>query len=614
MKISWKYTFFLLIIILPFVYAAFFCVPLGDDFARSNIAQGLFDWGNGIIEVRGKWSTWSGRYFHHFIVIFLGDSIKSSLGYAVVCLGVLAITLVSLYGIFSQLCGTHRQGTVVFLATGGLVTLLTAHQALNITYYVVTDSLGIGLGNSLVLLHICALCYLWYSPKIHFVIVGLPCLTSFLAIGCYEHSAIATLLASGAALWFARESRHPFRRAFYYVFVATCICFFVSFLAPGNFRRQHVRNVTNLLMIAQLKQGIHDWARYSFQIFLTPYVVYAIIAGLAVIPCRRRSDVQPVSIKKQLFICSILFVLLTGMIILVQALSDQPIEMTIKLPQSMMLLCAYLITFANICISKYIFGKNINISPALVLIPFFIITTLSNNVLLATSNAVNGSLKQAGMAQYNRGLVLNESKRKDVTIAPFTVLPFPAVFSQVFSLKQNEWPNQDASIYYGARSIVLQKIDATQTFNTATSIAPLPWNTDSSGASFCLVNHIGSCPNKTYDLDFIFVKIEANMFIPKEIHIVFTSTPGSGHNNWFFKILYSLVIPNTNLTRNWVTDCLTMRRDYILDRNTEVKKVANENAANIFVLPLTEHTANKVDKVYISYDGKSYHKIIDNKL
>jgi hypothetical protein len=609
MSIAWKYTLFLLIIIVPFGYAAFFCMPMADDFARANAAQGLFDWISGLKEVRDYWLNWSGRYLHHFMVIFLGYAVKTSFGYASVCLGVISIYLLALHGIFLQLCGAYRLKTVIFLAISGLATLLAAHQALPYTYYIVTDALGLGLGNALVLVHIWALCRLWYARQSTFWVAAFPCLTSILTIGCYEHGAIAALLASGVALWMACEAKHPLKRVFFYVMIVSIVFFLVSFLAPGNFTRQHVRNVNADLIIAQLKEALWDWIYFAPHVFVTPYVAYAILVGIIVSPCRQCADVQKISIKKILSACVLLFVSLSGMIIVVHALSDVTLGMASKLSESLTLLCAYLLVFTSIytlCHFEWLLAR---LSPWMIILPFYIIVVLCHNTQATMGNALNGSLRQIGLAQEARQAVLKQSMGKDVHLAPFTFLPFPAVFSQIFSGDAAAWPNPQAAVFYDVRSVSLGPPSTEQALKAASVIAPLQWVLDSSRISFCLVKHVKGSPNETYDLDWLFLKAEPGISMPKKLYVVFTKATGYGVYSMMVKMIRSLMLSSRSFHRNWLTDCVSMPRDIVVDDKKVPENTGLNEMEAIVALPLSEYTTNEIEKVFISFDGKSYRQI-----
>ena len=117
MKISWKYSVAAGILLIPFVLSMGFIFPAGDDFARCNMASRLFDVTGGLHEMGSAWWKWSGRYTHHFLVVFLGRVVLSREACALTAAGMALLHLIPLYGIFSTQIGraSCREGVCQYV-------------------------------------------------------------------------------------------------------------------------------------------------------------------------------------------------------------------------------------------------------------------------------------------------------------------------------------------------------------------------------------------------------------------------------------------------------------------------------------------------------------------
>ena len=124
-RIRWP----VVLLLLPFLYAMFFTFPLGDDFGRAVLANGLFDWQGGLRDLGLNWMHWSGRYTHLFLVVFLGDAVMTRAGYGMVCLGVLSLYGIALHGIFRHIAAGARPQERLFLTLIAVLALASGHQA-----------------------------------------------------------------------------------------------------------------------------------------------------------------------------------------------------------------------------------------------------------------------------------------------------------------------------------------------------------------------------------------------------------------------------------------------------------------------------------------------------
>ena len=337
MTFGFRYSLLAGALLAPFAYAAYFAFPFGDDFARSFLAHGLFDAIGGLHDMVWNWRHWSGRYTHHFLTVFLGDAVLTRAGYGTLCLSVMALYGVALHGIAGALVPQSRPADRLFIALAGLAALACGHEALNITYYVATDALGIGVGNGFTLVFVWALCRLWHLPEARKRDLAFAAAAGVLAIGCYEHAALACCTAAAAAAWLAHRSGHPHRRAFFLVAGIALAFLLVSFLAPGNFARQRIRDVGEARIAAQLLAAGRDWLAVAPGALATHFALFAAFLGLAISP-RTRPGLAAAPAARIAATGLAAFVAASAAIVLVHALSDVRATDLPKLPASIHLL------------------------------------------------------------------------------------------------------------------------------------------------------------------------------------------------------------------------------------------------------------------------------------
>lgn len=513
MKIGWKYSVLTLILLIPFVYAMGFTFPLGDDFARSNEARHIFDFYGGLHEMGRAWWKWSGRYTHHFLVLFLGDLVVTRETYALACAGLGLLYFTSLYGIFSTLQGKGKGRESVFLALFCVFGIYSGHQSLFPTYYVLTDILSLGIANALVLTFIWALCRLWYAPQVSKKAMFFAISSGILAVGCYEHSALATLLAAGLALVLAHLSGHPSKQAFLRVFVWIGIFFLLSFFCRGNFRRQTKRNVSLDVISGQLENAWEDWLTYGFRLFSSALLIPALAVGVLASPRRRLPPVARISGLGVTALVVLGYIMLSAAIVLVHAMSDVTVGGTSKLPASLALLGAYLTAFLALYQGDGLRRAFSRLPALLVISPLLAALCLTSNMRRTVEGVMQGKAAAYAAALEQRYAWLaspQASAANPAVVSENEVIFFPAGH-EAFMLDAGDWPNKHIAEMYGVPAVRLGPLSAGTAYAEALTRGdliniPVPPSLKNLGVErLGLGQGLGAVPNETFRRDWLVV-------------------------------------------------------------------------------------------------------------
>ena len=452
MKKYWLHlsiSFFLVVLIIPYYIAMGFTFPLGDDFARANYARGIFDIGKAVEEMAHAWTSWSGRYTHHFLIIFLGKAAESRLGYTLVCATGVSVYWLSFYGIFFELLGRKRRGDSFLIASACTLAFLCGHPALNISYYLITDILGLGIGNGLVLSFIWSLCCLWnaefVTKKLKVAVFG----TGIAAIGCYEHAAIATFLTAALACMMAYYFAHQHKKVYLHAFKIVVVFFLVSFLAMGNFRRQVKRDVTLELILAQLSASWSIWKAHAFSAFSSVWGLAVFFVGIAVNTQRKRSSDKFGNLTVSLIGGAVVFFALTAGIILMQALSDVQVTATPKLTASMALLSSYVLAFVAIVAMAPVRRVLAAIPVSLVCTPLIIALVLAPNYQRLLHGLISGAIPAYAASLEKRYAFLTwtglENQGSTAKVSTLLLYPYPSSLGEAIPSRPDEWPVRHVS-------------------------------------------------------------------------------------------------------------------------------------------------------------------------
>ena len=340
----------------PFVWAFGFCFPRGDDFDEVTRAMFLFDLPGGLYEIGREWLTWSGRYTYHFLAVFLGKAGEIRWLCGLVCASTLALHGLAFYGLAREANVESRRA----LPLAFLATLALCASSLHLwTFYMLTEALTSGLQSAAALGFFWALCALWNRAGADAALVRRwrrrAILLGVLAVGVYEHAALAVLAGAGIAFllaWFDdREAGTPFRQGRFGIFLNVALwCLaaaLFSFFAPGNLHRKQVRGIDAETVRQQLEALPAEWlqALAGFAHSLLPLAAL----GLALLLILRASPAPALARRKALLTASLVaaaFVLGSLCLGILHALSDQPLSAAAKLPANLGLYGAFALGFA----------------------------------------------------------------------------------------------------------------------------------------------------------------------------------------------------------------------------------------------------------------------------
>ena len=578
MKFSPVYSAAFALLLLPFVYAMFFAFPFADDFGRALLADGLFDWRGGLQDAGRHWLLWSGRYTHHFLVVFLGDAVMTRAGYGAVCLGVFSLYGVALFGIFSQVAAAARLQDRLFFTLASLAALASGHPALNITFYVVTDALGLGIGNAMVFMFVFALCRIWHLPIPRRRDIAFAVFCSVFAVGCYEHAAIAAFVAAALATWMAYRCGHPHRRVYLLIAGITLFFLLVSFLAPGNFNRKRIRDVTWDRMAEQLLLAGRDWSVIALGALYSHFALLALFLGLTVTP-RTRSDLRAIAPVQMAAAGLLAFVALSAGIVVVHALSDVRVIDTPKLPASIQLLLGAVLAWVLVaCAGKL--RTRAGRAPVIVLVlPLMLLFAASANTLATVRSIFTGQLDAYAADMAQRQAVLGAARNEDVKLAPLKVCPFPACPGEPVPASSSIWPANYIAGLYGQRSVVTAAPDASRAYAAIPANPPMAWTRIPDSDFDAAYAAVDPGPNLTYRDVWVFVRAARSVPAPS-----------------------MSVITEPQRAWSWV------RKPRLLPVKPENPAGAGEPAA-LYGAPLRLGDPAGVSAVSVSLDGANYHRL-----
>lgn len=342
----------------PFGYAFGFCFPRGDDFDEVTRAMFLFDLPGGIYEVGREWLTWSGRYTYHFLAVFLGKAAELRWVCGLACGTVLALHGLVLYGLIREAAVPRRHALP--LACLALLALCTSYRHLW-AFYMLTDALTMGLQSAAGLGFFWSLCALWNhcdATDVASVRRGqrTAALLGVLAVGVYEHAALAVMCSAGCACMLAvfhdRRRGLSFGAGRFRIFLRVALwCLgglLVSFLAPGNSVRRQVRGIDADTVRQQLAAVPGDWlhALGGFVHSRWPLTMAGIVLLLVLL---RRREHPRLSRGEALLLAVLvlaMFCLYSLGLTTLHALSDVPLLCAAKLPASLDLYAAFALGFA----------------------------------------------------------------------------------------------------------------------------------------------------------------------------------------------------------------------------------------------------------------------------
>jgi len=255
----------------------------------------LFDLPGGFYEIGRAWLNWSGRFTFHFLAVFLGKAVEMRPAYALICAAVPCLAGVAVWGMARLAGPTISRWDALFLGALGWLMLLACHQHLP-TFYLQTDTLTMGLQCTLTLCFTWLLCRVWQDAVDHRcsdAVLRRTCLwataTGMAAVGVYEHSALVVNATTVTTLCLTclegklerrQELRMLLQRRKKILLHIWLFCFgalLFSFLSPGNFHRQAVRNVSAEVQRQQLGTAWNEWLDTAFGLFQGPWLLLLIL-------------------------------------------------------------------------------------------------------------------------------------------------------------------------------------------------------------------------------------------------------------------------------------------------------------------------------------------------
>jgi hypothetical protein len=433
----------------------FFIFPIGDDLGNANRAQFMFDIPSAVVSVIGGYWNWSGRVTHLFLVVFLGDAAKSRIAYGLVVLSVPCVYWVSLFGIFNELQGQRNRGTSLFLATSCLLAFLAMHPNLRMLF-TTSHTLGLAIGNGFVLTFIWSLCRLWnktnFSKSMKLFVFG----SGIAALGSYEHATIMALLVVVAAYFIAKYCEHPNLRSFQLTAVVIGICCLASFCAPGNFGRNRARHVSFAQMFENLRMALPVWKIHTANALMSPFLLVALLLGI-VIPPRIRLLVQKRFLIPHVVTGGvILFVCVSLGIVLLHALSDQPLGiLPDKFTASLVILSNYVLVTMSIMLGCYVaeYTKNIPLLLPGGLLMFYCITT--DNYRNTVHSLVSGAGSAYAATWERRHAFIHQNQGKDLAVSSLLLYPFLMnVYGDAVPASKDHWFGNYAPEFFHVKSIL----------------------------------------------------------------------------------------------------------------------------------------------------------------
>lgn len=247
-----------------------------------------FDILSGLYEPLRQWVAFSGRYFHHFIAVFLGKAVTMPAFYALVCSGVLALHAYAMHALLGLVRPALHQRDRLFCATLWLTLLCCAYQNLP-TFYMYTDTLSMGLQSALTMLFCASLGRLWQKTGTIRNCVLWACV----ACGCYEHSALAVAMTACMTCllaWLLRAQDTQRLRDMLQIGGASAFFLCLSFLASGNFIRGQTRSVDSSIKLQQLHDAPGEWLDMLTSFGHSLWIPLVLLFLACVLLARRQAD------------------------------------------------------------------------------------------------------------------------------------------------------------------------------------------------------------------------------------------------------------------------------------------------------------------------------------
>jgi hypothetical protein len=584
-----------LLLCIPFFYCMFSLFPLADDFGRARTARYLFDFYEAQREIISAWKSWSGRFTHHFVVVFWGDAVLHRFSYGLLCSAVVALYGVSVFGILNRVCQGVQKVSCLFLAVSSVLLIFCAYQALDVVYYLQTDTLGLGLASALLLTYVWSLCNIWHKETVKFKDRWFAYISGAAAVGCYEHAAIAAAVATAFAWGGARIYGHRHREIFKRVAWVVAIALLTAFLAPGNFNRAIDRHVGFEQIISQLKDIFPLWFSSVPEIFISPFMLGVLAVFL--LPPAGLSVWHRISCLKMSLALGAGFLILTLGIITLHAFSDVPFDGTPKLKANMLLLEAFYLAFAALLCRPARLGRIAPFWGKLVGMAMLIICFFTPNLQNVLASINNGSIASYVGAMEERMRILEQGAGQDIRLAPVLATPFPVWRWSNIPSRPDEWPAGDIEELYGLNSVSLQQPDLTVVEKRLAE--PVPWKSASaSGRQYALVKDIMAGPNAGYHYIWLLLNSPAD-----EKHLSLLLVAEAGFPRWLQKPLQEKMFAGKEITLpSHYQYFASLKHADLAGSQLNIR----EMPGTTYAIPLYYYKDSSPCALYLSFDGQRF--------
>jgi hypothetical protein len=591
-----------LLLCIPFFYCMFSLFPLADDFGRARTARYLFDFYEAQREIISAWKSWSGRFTHNFVAVFWGDAAMQRFSHGLLCSAIMVFSGVSVFGILNRVCGGACKTRCLFLAVSSVLLIFCAYQTLDIVYYMQASILGLGLGSVLLLAYIWSLCSLWYKERLKIKDRWLAYIAGGAAAGCYEHAAVAVLIASAFALLLSRIYSHRHSKIFQRVAVVVGITVLIAFLAPGNFNRAVERNVGFAQIISQLIDVIPLWFSSAPEIFVSPFIPGVLAVFLLLPPGSGTPVWHRISGFKVFLALAAGFLALTFGIITLHAFSDTPFDSTPKLKANMLLLEAFYLAFAALLCRPAWLKRVAPLWGKLAGTAMLIICFFTANLQNTLANINNGSIASYVCAMEERMLILEQGAGRDIRLAPMLVTPFPVGRWSNVPSRPEEWEADSIVELYALNSVSLQEPALTVVAKRLAEAAP--WKPlSASGRQYAVLKNTSAGPNSSYNYTWLLIN---SMAAEKQLAILLV--PEAGFPLALQKPLQEKMFAGEEITLPPYYQYFACLR-YANPVNCQLELQPPQAAETTYAIPLYYYQDSPPRALYVSFDHKRFYRL-----
>lgn len=595
----------LLVLLLPFFIAAWYTFPLGDDFSRSNKAGYLFDVWGGIKEMLRAFDRWSGRYTHHFIIVFLGKAAYYRFTYGLLVTVFMALHPVALYGIFKNLAPSQSTREHIFLALFTFTSLLCLYRPLGLPWYVLTDIFGLGLARLTTLFYIWALLAVWNAPVLSKSLRRWSIFSVIVMVGTYEYATFMAPICTVTAYWLAKKNDHPHVAFFRLLTIVTAVCFVVSFFAPGNFRRGTKRWPGWLMILEQLQSAISDWWTGIVPVLLSPFMVSLGVVALWLRPSTRHGLQRWVP-SPGFIVCAavVLASLLTLAVVLLHAFTTVAVLGSSKVAPALMVYVACMVFFAMVYARMRWVGR----LPRWSFTPLFLVACLplflTPNFTGSTAGLLFGATQRFGVFNEQREQVAQQHAGEDILFPPLLECPEPSCMGEVLHVAPERWPNKHFAPFHGIASAGLQAPALPPSILKGDAV-PAWWVLPTEQAqpiALALAPSVASGPNEAFRLDWLLARFNTGA---ADLNLVVL--PVSDHSPAAsIAPLLGAELPARFTLPHWFTGNLGAMRfgpEHLLPAANGTPEM------HYTALPLQSSAAGPLRAVYVSRDGKVFYRM-----